>query len=95
MSIFKKTGDNSFVFAEVPQVVMLRSTEEFWRKIESDETHYLNDTAGMPIEYSDGKQSWYPAVQIELFVNEEAKPVAKHAIVANSAPVINTEKAGQ
>lgn len=88
--IFKKTGDNSFVFVEVPPVVMLRSSEEFWRKIESDETHFLNDTSGMPVEYSNGKQSWYPVMQPDMFVSE---PVAKKQ--SNSVPAMNTEKVGQ
>lgn len=73
--MFKKTGDNSFEFVNKPTIVMLRSTEEFWRQAEPGEVLRILDTAGMPIEYSDGKNSWYPAVDTESFV--KPAPVEK------------------
>ena len=75
--MFKQTGENSFAFVgEQPLPLLARSTEKFWHVIEPGESLLLLDSAGMPIQYSNGRDSWYVAHCPELFVMPEPAKVS-------------------
>lgn len=73
--MFKKLSDNSFEFVDArPVPLMRRTTEHFWHCVSPGEEIQLVESNGMPIQYSDGLASWYPATSPDLF---PAQPVVK------------------
>ena len=73
--MLKKISDNSFEFVGArPVPLMRRTTEHFWHCVSPGEEIQLVESNGMPVQYSDGLDSWYPATSPNLF---PAQPVVK------------------